>query len=105
MDLNDLRNRAENGRSYGDFSCAYMLSEVLYKLKKIVINKFLEIKHGDRFEYFEKLGFEIKISEIAYEGDRDYVPITFSRRHWNKPTVQFKIPVEVADKILVIGLP
>lgn len=106
MNLIDLKNKAEKGRSSGDFSCAYMLSEVLYKLRKIVEDKFLEFKKlNEAFIYFRELGFEIKISEIAYKGDQDNISITIRRRYLFKPTVQINIPVEVANKILVIGLP
>ncbi len=105
MDLNDLRNRAEKGRVVGDFSSAYAMSEILYKLKLIIIKKFLEINQGQRFDYFERLGFKIKIGEIAYEGNESVVPITFNRRYQGKQNVQFLIPVELANKILVIGLP
>jgi hypothetical protein len=81
------------------------LWDLLNKLNTIVQDKF----DKDYFacEYFEKFGCEIKRSDIPFKGDIDHIPLevridTIDHRNFK---YHINMPVEVAEKILVLGLP
>jgi hypothetical protein len=81
------------------------LWDLLNKLNTIVQDKF----DKDYFacEYFEKFGCEIKRSDIPFKGDIDHIPLAVIGIARGRRDVKYHInmPVEVAEKILVLGLP
>lgn len=99
--LLELKKKADQGRLVGDFSYAYELSEVVSKIKIIFNEKF----HVESLEYFENLGCEVKRG-IPYEESKDHMSITiFEPNYRYKPQWQIKVPIEIAEKALVIGFP
>lgn len=113
MNLREIRARAGTSwfdRDPYDHVCAGQLRDLLIKLRNIVQNKFKEKEWSeDVFKYFEDLGCEIKISEIAFKGDADHIPVQIqrvgSKRGQTSIIVyQVSVPVECAEKILVIGV-
>lgn len=101
--LYELKEKADMGRLVGDFSYAYELSEVVAKIKRIFNEKFyLEDSHAPL--YFERLGCEVKCG-IPYKETKDHIVVTISSSLRWKPSWQIKVPVEIAEKALVIGFP
>lgn len=109
MNLNDLR--AENRKE---------LAELLYNLKEKFKEKCFSLYESDIdfIEYFENLGCEIKIGGKPFLGDEDFVPIEFSismrsgrirnidgffHQRYDLKGVQLSVPVELAEKVLVLG--
>lgn len=98
--LLELKEKADQGRLVGDFSYAYELSEVVAKIKRIFIKKF----HIEGQEYFKSLGCEVKCGTL-YEETKDHIVVSIpSSPRW-KPSWHIKVPVEIAERALVIGFP
>lgn len=105
--LYELKEKADSGRLVGDFSYAYELSEVVSKIKRI-FNKKWQIEKLGEFptspEYFERLGCEVKRG-IGFKEDKDHIVVSIIEPRELRAEWQIKVPVEIAEKALVIGFP
>lgn len=100
--LNELYVLAKKLREEGDFSKAYELSEVIFKLKIIVRDKFIKLNYNERFDYFDKLHCEI--SHGIFPSDDDKHILIFIKL--NRQDFWYVLmPVDVAEKVLIFGMP
>jgi hypothetical protein len=105
MNLRDLRKKALDEYRYNHVQRREMW-ELLNKLNKIVQDKFN--KDYWACEYFEKFGCEIKRGDMPFKGDIDHIPLTAHVVDFGKARshqYHINMPVEIAEKILVLGLP
>lgn len=109
MNLNDLRSKA---RDSNDWTAGLQLCDLLMKLQTLFKEKWDSMEGGRK--YFEELGCEIRLGYsgskgfYSYKGSKDFVPVNFILKRWLKEqpsSVHINVPVEIAEKALVIGLP
>lgn len=101
--LLELKEKADQGRLVGDFSYAYELSEVVSKIKRI-FNKKWQVENSP--EYFERLGCEVKRGiGIGFKEDKDHIVVSIIEPRELRAEWQIKVPIEIAEKALVIGFP
>lgn len=55
-------------------------------------------------EYFKNLGCDVKIGS-PFEEDEEHINISVPKLYTWKPDWQIKIPVELAERVLVLGFP
>lgn len=72
------------------------------------------VKYAERKEdwgdYLADLGCEYKISDIPYEDAPGFINIKFSSSFFTDNSIQLKVfnikvPVDIVERILVLGLP
>lgn len=90
-------------------------SELLYKLNNLFKDKWNSICVGvtpyselcSRAEYFERLGCEVVFGPIEFRGSEDFVPVSFDLKKYKESSwrVHINVPIGLAEKVLVLGLP
>jgi hypothetical protein len=103
MSLVELREKSFDSMNQGNFEHIKDLSDKLNKINRVVRDKFSQYLHGNKidkqaFVYFDNLSCDIGHYVLWNETSQHLIVSVGSG--W-----KVKIPVEIAEKILVIGLP